>query len=204
MRTKPYPPSIDERLLERLRRRDMRAFDELYGLYARPVYSIGYRLCRCRDAAEDVVQETFLEAFHSIAGYRGGGPFWAWLKRVAASKALMRLRSERRLVLSDDASEEPGAGAEFDQASPDEGDRYALCADLEWALGCLTDTARVVVWLYDVEGYTHAEIAALMGKTQSFSKSQLARARKRLRELLESREQAVRRACESPTASVER
>jgi RNA polymerase sigma-70 factor (ECF subfamily) len=90
---------------------------------------------------------------------------------VASSKALMRLRRNRYR----DTDEL------HDEFSPDRSPSPALRMDLEAALDRLGDTARAVVWLHDVEGYTHEEIGTQMGKTASFSKSQLARAHKRLR-----------------------
>ena len=120
--------------------------------------------------------ETFLEVVRSIGSYRGEGHFWGWIRRIAASKALMRIRKEQ-IRATDELVEEEAAGR---PAAP-----VGARIDLERAFERLSDTARAVVWLHDVEGYTHEEIAELMGKTVSFSKSQLARAHQRLRGMLE-------------------
>ena len=121
-----------------------------------------------------------------IHRYRGDGPLAAWVKKVAASKALMKLRKHRREQL-DQPLEEDERGIAPGPGSPE--GRPALGAhhrmDLESALARLSDTSRAVVWLHDIEGYTHEEIAEMMERTVSFSKSQLARAHERLRELLE-------------------
>jgi RNA polymerase sigma-70 factor (ECF subfamily) len=111
----------------------------------------------------------------SIRSFRGTGPgsLTAWVKRIAASKALMRIRRERYR----DADELPEDGAVAGSQASDVG----LQLDLETALTRLPETSRAVVWLHDVEGYTHEDIAEMMGKTVSFSKSQLARAHMRLR-----------------------
>jgi RNA polymerase sigma factor (sigma-70 family) len=166
-------------LLERARRGDDAAFAELYRTYAGRVHTVAARMLRQREAAEDVLQEVFLELTRALGGFRGDAPFWAWLRRLTVSKVLMRLRAERSrptLVSDDYAPDPPGE---------DDADRAFVARDLEGALAELPPLTRAVVWLYDVEGWTHQEIAEAMGKTTSFSKSQLARAHQRLRRLLE-------------------
>jgi RNA polymerase sigma-70 factor (ECF subfamily) len=100
----------------------------------------------------------------------------AWIKKIAASKALMRVRQGKYRDTDELHDEEAAAG----RPGPD----IALRMDMEQAMARLSDTARAVVWLHDVEGYTHEDIADAMGKTVSFSKSQLARAHTRLRRWL--------------------
>jgi RNA polymerase sigma factor (sigma-70 family) len=147
------------------------ALEALYRAYSGQVYNLARRICRTTEDAEDVLQETFFEVCRSIRNYRGDGSLWGWIRSVASSKALMRLRRNKYRetdLLNDELS--PAR-----DASP------ALKMDLESALNRLSETARAVVWLHDVEGYTHDEIGTQMGKSTSFSKSQLARAHKRLR-----------------------
>ncbi len=110
--------------------------------------------------------------------FRGTAPgsLTAWIKRIAASKALIRIRYDKYREVEELGEESGWAGRRDADAG--------LRMDLEKALGRLSETSRAVVWLHDVEGYTHEEIAELMGKTVSFSKSQLSRAHARLRRLL--------------------
>ena len=131
-------------------------------------------MCATSEDAEDVLQETFLEVCRSIGRFRGtgAGSLTAWIKRIAASKALLQIRYKKYRE-SDELDEDGMHDAR-------RGSDVPLQLDLEAALAELSDTSRAVVWLHDVEGYTHEEIAELMGKTVSFSKSQLARAHKRL------------------------
>lgn len=160
-----------EAVVAQARRGDPVALEALYRAYASPVYNLARRICRTTEDAEDVLQETFYEVCRSIRNYRGDGSIWGWIRTVASSKALMRLRRNKYRdteLLHDEL-------APARSASP------ALRMDLESALDRLSDTARAVVWLHDVEGYTHEEIATQMGRTVSFSKSQLARAHARLR-----------------------
>jgi RNA polymerase sigma factor (sigma-70 family) len=169
---------LDDIAIERAKTGDLVALERVYRAYEGMVYTLARRICRAEEDAEDVLQETFLEICRSIRAFRGSGPgsLTAWVKRVAASKALMRIRREKYR----DADELPEDGAAAGTRPPDVG----LQLDLEAALGRLPETSRAVVWLHDVEGYTHEDIAEMMGKTVSFSKSQLARAHGRLRSWL--------------------
>ena len=163
-----------EPLLARARAGDQNALEELYRAFETPVYNLARRFCRTAEDAEDVLQETFFEVCRSLKHYRAEGSLWGWIRTIAASKALMRLRRNRYReteALEDDLHVGPRA------------DQH-LRMDLEAALERLPPLSRAVVWLHDVEGYTHEEIAGMMGKTVSFSKSQLARAHTRLRRWL--------------------
>ena len=133
--------------------------------------------------AEDLVQETFIEIMRSISKFRGEAALGSWIRRIAVSKALMFLRSAwtaRSQSLADDWDDvTPGNAVSLGISShPDE------ALDLDAALANLPSVSRTVVWLHDVEGFTHKEIGKLMGRTESFSKSQLSRAYQRLRPML--------------------
>lgn len=172
-------------LLEQARRGDMKAHEALYGCYGGPVMTLAVRILADRALAEEVLQETAIEVIRHLRGFREDAAFGGWVKRIATNKCLAYLRSawhRKAERLDDDA--EPGPDREPGPASVGGEDFAARLADQEslaLALAGLPDTARAVVWLYDVEGYSHQEIAALMGKTVSFSKSRLARAHEQLR-----------------------
>jgi RNA polymerase sigma-70 factor (ECF subfamily) len=163
-----------ESVIARVRAGDPAALEVLYRSFETPVYNVARRICRTVEDAEDVLQETFLEVYRSIGQYRGDGSLWGWVRQVAASKALMRLRRNKYRD-TDELHDEVHAFRKEDTP---------LRMDLEAALERLPEVSRAVVWLHDVEGYTHEEIAAMMGKTPSFSKSQLARAHVKLRRWL--------------------
>jgi RNA polymerase sigma-70 factor (ECF subfamily) len=133
--------------------------------------------------AQDVTQEAFISAFKRIHQYRGDAPFWAWLRRVVVNHAVSALRKLPRHE----------AVELEDYMLPNSGDQDGLgqCMDLEQALQRLDDEDRMVVWLHDVEGYKHNEIAELAGKTESYSKTRLNRARAKLRELISDAEAPV-------------
>jgi RNA polymerase sigma factor (sigma-70 family) len=164
-----------ETVVARARTGDPEALGALYRAFEVPVYSLARRICRTTEDAEDVLQETFFEVCRSIGRYREEGSLWGWVRTIAASKALMRIR--RNKYRDTDELHDDHVGSKRQEDSH-------LRMDLEAALERLSETARAVVWLHDVEGYTHEEIARMMGKTPSFSKSQLARAHTRLRRWL--------------------
>ncbi len=164
-----------DQVLARARAGELDAFEQLYRTYEVPVYNLARRICRTVEDAEDVMQETFFEVCRSIGQYRGDGSLWGWVRTIAASKALMRLRRNKYRDTDELDEEFHRPGTRQDNG---------LRMDLEAALERLPEVSRAVVWLHDVEGYTHEEIAGMMGKTVSFSKSQLSRAHLRLRRWL--------------------
>jgi RNA polymerase sigma factor (sigma-70 family) len=183
---------VPDSLLARLRGGERAAFEQVYRWFERPVFTLALRVCGEREQAADVLQDTMLKVFHRIGDFRGarheGGetsPFWGWLRQIAVNEALMSLRRSKRhddtlpLPDSGDATAEP-----VDEHSPPP-PAAADAAALQRALDRLPAITRSVLWLYHAEGYTHEEIASLMARTPSFSKSQLSRGTKRLRELLE-------------------
>jgi RNA polymerase sigma-70 factor (ECF subfamily) len=169
-----YLLSDAETVVARARTGDPAALETLFRAYEVPVYNLARRICRTTEDAEDVLQETFLEVCRSIGRYREEGSLWGWVRTIAASKALMRLRRNKYRDTDELHDEFIGQHREDNH----------LRMDLEAALERLSETSRAVVWLHDVEGYTHEEIAGMMGKTPSFSKSALARAHARLRRWL--------------------
>jgi RNA polymerase sigma-70 factor, ECF subfamily len=168
-------PTIDARTIALAQRGDPGAHADLYAAFGPLVFTLARRMLASRVLAEDVLQETFVEVIRKIATFRGDAEFGHWVRRIAINQCLMQLRSawSARRVDVEAFDDRAAAGN-----APDE--QIAL----ERALDALSATARAVVWLHDVEGLTHREIAKLMGRSASFSKSQLARAHERLRALL--------------------
>lgn len=174
---------IDPAIVQRAARGDVRAHEIIYRAFATPVYSLCLRFTRVPAHAEDLAQETFIEIMRSIGKFRGEAALGSWIRRIAVSKALMFLRSAwtaRSQGLSDGWEDNtPGDAVSHGISSnPD------AALDLDAALANLPVVSRTIVWLHDVEGLTHKEIATLMGRTESFSKSQLSRAYQRLRPML--------------------
>ena len=172
-----FQQHVDDALIDRLQRGDMDAFEALYRQFERAAWTLALRLTGRPDVAGEVLQDAMLKAFERARQYRGDAPFAAWLRKLVVNEALMQLRHDRLHVI--DRFDDAGSAA--DTPVP-----WTLvdAAVLDRALNKLPETARAVLWLYHVEGYTHVEIAAAFGRSTSFSKSQLARATRRLRALL--------------------
>lgn len=196
MTSRPSSFAIDvpDALLVRMRRGEQAAFEQVYRWFERPVFTLALRICGEHEQAADVLQDTMLKVIARISEFRGGrtervgsehldgSPFWGWLRQIAVNEALMALRRRRRSD-DEDANNTEETDWVDDRTPPPPAAADAAC--LQRALDVLPANTRTVLWLYHAEGYTHDEIAALMQKTPSFSKSQLARGTRRLRELLE-------------------
>ncbi len=187
---------ITPELLARARSGDSDALEQVYLAFERPVRTLARRLLTHRAAAEDVAQDVFVDVLTRLHQFEGRGSFAGWVRSIAVSRCLMHLRSpwqrSRRWFVRhldhEAAGEDDGSRADGAETADPCARDQADAIDLVRALARLGDTARAVVWLHDVEGYTHAEIGALFGATASFSKSQLARAHERLRfELVDAR-----------------
>lgn len=178
MNQSSFAIAVDDDLLDRARGGDRQAQATIYERFEQPVFTLAFRLCQSHDEAQDAMQDCFLNVFRRLNQFKGRSPFWGWLRQVAINTTLQRLRQKNRFslrfVFGTEQQETTPA------VSPNAGDQM----DLAQALADLSPMARSVVWLHDVEGLTHKEIAGAMGKSLSFSKSQLARAHKRLREHL--------------------
>jgi RNA polymerase sigma factor (sigma-70 family) len=177
MSESPFDMELDDLTLARARRGNLQACETIYRQFQRPAFSVAYRICQCRETAQEICQEAFITAFRKIRQFRGDAPFWGWLRRVVVNHAISGIRKQ---------ANNPAVELQ-DHHGPSRGEQQqmGLAMDLETALGSLGAEDRAVVWLHDVEGYNHREIARLFGKTESFSKTRLSRARARLRELLE-------------------
>jgi RNA polymerase sigma factor (sigma-70 family) len=173
----PFEIELDEMTLARARRGNLDACEKIFRAFSQPAFSVAFRICQCRETAQEVSQEAFITAFRKLKQFRGDAPFWGWLRRVVVNHAISTMRRHPR-----------GETVPFEDYHSDpvnEEERVGMNMDLETALGMLGEEDRTVVWLHDVEGYNHREIADFFGKTESFSKTRLSRARARLRELLQ-------------------
>ena len=171
--------NIHEELIARCKAGDRDAHFRLYKLYSKAMYNVGLRITHSEEEAEDVLQEAFINAFRNIDSYRGDATFGAWLKRIVVNKAINAVNRKKHDPIPDDerwdiAEEEPVA--EYGEGLTVE--RVKRCIEE------LPDGYRMVLSLYLLEGYDHQEIAEIMGITESTSKSQLNRAKAKLRELL--------------------
>ena len=171
-------------LTDRVRRAqdgDETAFRELYDEHAGRIYALCLRLTGDAAAAQERTQDAFVRAWERLRSFRGDSAFGTWLHRLAVNVVLMerrgRSRRERRVTLASGEAVFEGASG----GAPAPGERL----DLEGAIAALPAGAREVFVLFDVEGYSHEEIAGMCGIAVGTSKAQLFRARRLLRGMLE-------------------
>lgn len=171
--------NIHEELILRCRAGDQEAHFRLYKLYSKAMYNVGYRITGNEADAEDVLQEAFISAFRNLESYRGDASFGSWIKKIVINKAINLLKKRKLEAMPDDG--------EFDVPAEETDQEYMpeLSVDkVKQTIQQLPDGYRSVLSLYLLEGYDHQEIGEIMGITESTSKSQLNRAKNKLKELL--------------------
>src|SRR5437868_4910367 len=194
------PPRPERDVIRHAQQGDARAFTVLYEAHKRHVYGLCFRMTRSRELAEELTQETFLQVFRKLTSYRGDAAFSTWLHRVAVNIVLMALRHERPHV-NDVPLEEEHTNEEQLPRSPlerlaQEDERLGAAAEriaLESAISDLPAGYGLVFLLHDVYGYHHSDIAELMGCSVGNPKSQLHKARLRLRQRLLGKAVPLRR-----------
>jgi RNA polymerase sigma-70 factor (ECF subfamily) len=166
---------------------DEAAQGTIYRGLAPAVFALIRRLVTNRAVAEDLFQDTMMALFQRLGDFRGEAPLGAWLRQIAVTRCLMYLRSpwHRARLHWDSAADDDSPRAEMLPFTPA---ASTDLVDVERALASLPPVGRAVVWLFEVEGYSHEEIARLFGRSVSFSKSQLARALAHLRQGLATQE----------------
>jgi len=174
----PFDIELDDMTLARAKRGNVDACETIFRKFQQPAFSVAFRICQCRETAQEVSQEAFITAFRKLRQFRGDSPFWGWLRRVVVNHAISQLRKSPKA--------DPVELQDYHGKAEATSDRVGMAMDLESALAALQPEDRAIVWLHDVEGYNHREIAGLFGKTESFSKTRLSRARDRLKDLLEA------------------
>src|SRR5215510_15674432 len=175
--------AIDLDLARAVAAGDPDAFEQLYRKYYKRVYSLCLRMLGDPTLAEDMAQEVFLQVYRKIGGFRGDSAFTTWLHSLTVNQVLMHFR-KRGVKLEQTADEEDFANV---VDTPLQSTRRTSIIDrlaLDKAIAQLAPGYRTVFVLHDVEGYEHEEIAEMLGISVGTSKSQLHKARMRLREWL--------------------
>lgn len=171
-------PPTDQITIRRAVNGDEDALRAIWAQHAPRIDALVRRLVGDPDQAADVAQEVWIQIFRALPTWRGESQFGTWAHRIAVNRTLNLLRSSRRLAKAEVEMEEDTLSVEHD------GDRALLAQTIDEAVRRLAPGARAVFVLHDVEGYTHEEIAAVLGITPGGSKSQLFKARAKLRRLL--------------------
>jgi RNA polymerase sigma-70 factor (ECF subfamily) len=181
-----YAASSDYALTRGAARGEAEAFEELYRLHHRRVYTLCLRMTQNEAEAEDITQDVFIVLLHKAGDYRAEASFTTWLHRMTVNQVLMHFRKKK--AKREEQAEDDAEEACAPRGTP--GARAAQLVDritLEDALSRLPPGYRAAFVLHDVEGYEHEEVARLLGCAVGTSKSQLHKARTKLRKLLKGR-----------------
>jgi RNA polymerase sigma factor (sigma-70 family) len=175
--------NIHQDLIDKCRNGSRLAQEEIYRLYYRAMYNTCLRMLNDRVEAEDVMQDAFLTAFLKLGQYRGEMSFGSWLKRIVVNKSIDVLRAKKMRFeeLDEKHEDETAFSFESDQAQEETEQQVRKIKE---AVQQLPEGFRVVLSLFLFEGYDHEEIALILGISESTSRSQLARAKKKLAEYL--------------------
>ena len=170
-------------LVARCRGGDLAAFEELYRAHAGRLFSVACRMLGNPADAEDLLQEIFLSAHRKLDGFRGDSVLGTWLYRLATNHCLdyLRSRSARMEQVTEALDDDPSHAV---AASRGLAEQAVTRMDLERALAKLPDGCRAAFVLHDVEGLEHREVGQALGIAEGTSKSQVHKARQRLRALL--------------------
>jgi RNA polymerase sigma-70 factor, ECF subfamily len=173
----------DAALVAKVQAGDVEAFETLYTQHAARIYGLASRMAGSPDEGEDLLQEIFLQAYRKLGSFKGDASVGTWLYRLAVNHCLDFVRSRRaKMGRVTDTLDEDGA---FQPVSPRETPLARI--DLERAIARLPEGCREAFVLHDVEGFDHKEVARLLGIAEGTSKSQVFKARMKLRALLARR-----------------
>lgn len=180
-------PNIHQVLIDLCKRGDSKAQFEIYKLYYKAMYNTSLRIVGDATEAEDIMQESFFKAFDRINTYRNEVSFGAWLKRIVVNSSLDFLKKKKlQLTQIDEAY-----GLKDESLDDNDDFTPASVELLKRAIAQLPEGFKVVVNLFLIEGYSHDEVAEMLGITASTSRSQLARAKQRLLEILKTQRKTL-------------
>jgi RNA polymerase sigma-70 factor (ECF subfamily) len=171
--------NIHQEVIDKCRNGDVKAQYELYKLYQKAMYNTAIRICGNEDDAKDVLQESFISAFRNLQQYRADASFGAWLKRIVINYSLNLIKKNNALQESMENTDTE------DYYEWEEVPDYSMTVrNIKDAIQSLPEGFRTVITLYLFEGYDHKEIGEILGISESTSKSQYNRAKKKIRTLL--------------------
>lgn len=174
----------NEGIVDDMKQGSVEAFEHCYRLTSPQIYTVIFKICRNKDTAQELLQDTFLNIFEDLHRYKTNHSFIAWAKRIAFNNTLNFIKRQNKMVLMEELPEE-----NFD---------LVCCLSkqvidsqfIETLFAKVTKIERLVLWLYIVEQYSHEEIAVLVVKTSSYSKSIVSRTLKRIRLFQEVKDHA--------------
>jgi len=179
----PVYQDIHREIIELSKIGNQKAQYQLYRLYSKAMFNICLRMLNNREEAEDILQDSFCDAFMKLGSFRYDSSFGAWLKRIVINKCINWIQKKKIKLIFPDEMEEPVTKIE------PEVDYEEISLDvmrIHRAIGQLPDGYRVIFSLYALECYDHSEISEITGISESTSKSQYLRAKERIKEILKS------------------
>ncbi len=174
---------IHKKLIEASKKGNNKARKQLYELYARAMFNICYRMMNNREDAEDILQEAFVQAFLKLDSFRYESTFGAWLKRIVINACINAINKRKVDLMLTDNMYYFGDRCE----ETDDQDCSLTVNDIEKAMEQLPEGSRIVFSLYLLEGYDHVEISQILNISESTSKSQYMRAKRKIVELLKEK-----------------
>lgn len=171
---------IHEELIEQSKINDQVAQYRLYQLYAKAMFNVALRMMRNRETAEDILQEAFTDAFRRLNSFRYESSFGTWLKTIVVNKCLNEIKRKKAdLQFLDEMRSFEGTEEQEERYKP-----WLRVEHVKTAMEKLPDGSRMIFSLYLLEGYDHREIAQILSISESNSKSQYMRARKKVKDIL--------------------
>lgn len=179
--------NIHQELIDKCRENDNKAQLEIYKLYYKPMYNTSLRILNHEAEAEDVMQESFLDAFRKINDYKGEGSFGGWLKRIVVNNSLDAIRKRKEVLPLDDSYyQKADTTAALDDSIAEtaaENVEYRV-EEIKKAVPLLAEEHRVILSLFLFEGYDHDEIAQILKITNNASRTRFSRAKSKLLKIL--------------------
>ena len=180
---KPIRKYSDDKLVAACRNNNRQAQRQLYELYSQPMFNVCYRILNQQEAAEDALQEAFVKMFGQLHSFREESTFGAWFKRIVVNHALNHLNKEKRKVENLEHLKYEKAHSDIEEEDDSNLPNYTV-SQIQNAMEHLPEGYRIVFSLYLFEEYSHRDIAQELSITESTSKSQLNRAKRKIRQIL--------------------
>lgn len=179
---------INHKLIARCRKMDRKAQVEMYQLYYKAMYNSSLRIVNNRADAEDIMQESFLDAFRKLDMYNENGSFGSWLKRIVVNKSLDFLKTKKNIIRIDDMKVEIMEITDLQEEENSMVEVDIQLREIKEAINCLPDHYRIIVSMYLMDGYNHNEIAQILNLSYENVRVRYIRAKKKLiNEIMTSR-----------------
>ena len=178
----PAVKDIHYDLIEACRLNHRESQIRIYDLYYKAMYNVSFRITGNAAEAEDIMQESFLEAFKKIDTFRGEGAFGAWLKRIVLNNSINSLRKKRELLSIDETGIDP-ADPSLEEAAYSE-NVFCRLEEIRDAIKLLPDNYRIIISLHLLEGYDHEEISEILNTSYGNIRTRYSRAKQKLLEII--------------------